>query len=126
MDYKASARRNADAKFEFSGAVRRPSASCADAKKFLLVGWVKPVGSSKERRHSLKFKVIAELPCQNLKEVLKFAKISFLHRSSLKLVKLPCLYFYTSEKFKVHQNAVYSLRSSLMFAKMPYLDSGAV
>lgn len=34
-DYKATASRNADAKFEFSGAVRRTSAPCAGAKKSL-------------------------------------------------------------------------------------------
>ena len=37
-DYKTSARRNADAKLEVSGAVRRTSATCADAKKFPRVG----------------------------------------------------------------------------------------
>ena len=75
-DYKTSARRNADVKLEVSGAVRRTSATYADAKKFPRVGRGTHVGNPSERRRSSKF---AKWPCLQLEEVSKFAKMPCIH-----------------------------------------------
>ena len=75
-DYKASARRNADAKLVVSGAVRRTPATGADVKKFSWVGRGSHVGNPSERRRSWKF---AKWPSLHSEEVLKFAKMLCIH-----------------------------------------------
>ena len=79
-DYKTSARRNADVKLEFSGAVRRTSATCADAKKFPRVGRGIHVGNPSERRRCSKF---AKWPFLHSEKDLKFAKMPCIHSGAV-------------------------------------------